>query len=89
MHEHDWELYCLTVDQSKKSSINREESVPSIPPVDAADPVTEYLKKFVDISLLDENLKLTPEERVQKMLRTIQNVAEFRKAGESLRKNAL
>jgi hypothetical protein len=33
------------------------------------DPVIEYYKQFIDRSLLRENLKLTPTERVRKMQR--------------------
>ena len=54
------------------------------PAADLIDPVTQYLQQFVDLSLLDENLKLSPAQRVDKMLATIRNVQEFRKAGEAL-----
>ncbi len=36
------------------------------PPADDLDPVIEAYKKDVDRTLLRENLKLTPEERVRK-----------------------
>ncbi|WP_437504651.1 hypothetical protein [Sorangium sp. So ce1099] len=36
----------------------------SVDPVDRPDPITELYKKHVDRSLLRENLKLTPEQRL-------------------------
>ena len=39
---------------------------PELAPADFFDPVIEAFKKDVDRTLLRENLKLTPEERVRK-----------------------
>lgn len=53
------------------------------------DPVIERYKKDVDMSLLKENLKLTPEERIVRMLEIREFMLEVRRAGEARRrKNA-
>ena len=48
-----------------------EQSVPcdprELPPPDVRDPVVEEYEKHVDRTLLRENLKLTPAQRVRKM----------------------
>ena len=49
------------------------------------DPVIEYYKQFIDRSLLRENLKLTPTERVRKMQAMGRVYAELRRAGAKLR----
>ncbi len=36
------------------------------------DPVIEYYKQFVDVNELGANLRLTPEERIEKLMRKIQ-----------------
>jgi hypothetical protein len=45
------------------------------------DPVIEYYKQFIDQSLLHENLKLTPTERVRKMQEMGRVYIELRRAG--------
>ncbi|NUL83513.1 MAG: hypothetical protein HUU60_12445 [Armatimonadetes bacterium] len=50
------------------------------------DPVIEYYKKDVDMSLLRENLKLTPEERIVRMLEIREFMLEVRRAGEEHRR---
>jgi hypothetical protein len=47
---------------------------PQLPP----DPVTEYFKKDVDRTLLREHLKLTPQQRLEKLV-------AFMRAIEALR----
>ncbi len=47
----------------------------------APDPVIEAYKKDVDRTLLRENLKLTPEERLQKLLDLQALADEVRRAG--------
>lgn len=42
----------------------------------------------VDVSLLRENLKLTPTERVQRMLKGLELVEELRRAGAASRYRA-
>ena len=44
-------------------------------------PVIEAYKKDVDRTLLRENLKLTPGERIEKMLRVLAFAGELRRAG--------
>ncbi len=44
------------------------------------DPVTEAYKKDVDRTLIRENLKLTPDERVRKMISVLRFVAEVRRS---------
>ena len=45
------------------------------------DPVIEAYKKHVDRTRLRENLKLTPEERLQKLVRFMRSLAEVQAAG--------
>ena len=49
------------------------------------DRVIALYAKDVDISLLEENLKLTPEERVLQLIRLQRLAREARLAGEQLR----
>ena len=44
------------------------------------DPVIEAYKKDVDRTLLRENLKLTVEERIQKMIAALRLVEEIRRS---------
>jgi hypothetical protein len=46
------------------------------------------LIRDVDRSLLRENLKLTPEERLAKFASFMRFIAELRRAGENARRNA-
>lgn len=46
------------------------------------DPVIEEYKKHVDVSLLRENLKLTPEQRLLKMIEFIEFLEEMRSAAK-------
>jgi hypothetical protein len=56
-------------------------------PIDdmTSDPVIEAYKKDVDRTLIRENLKLTPEERVRKLMALQRAAEEFRKAGRKAR----
>ena len=45
------------------------------------DPVVEAYKRDVDRTLLRENLRLTVEERFEKLMRLQQFAAELRRAG--------
>jgi hypothetical protein len=47
-----------------------------------ADPVTEAVKKDVDRSLIRENLKLTVDERLRKMIAALRFVEELRRSGK-------
>jgi len=50
------------------------------------DPVIEEYKKHVDMTLLEENLKLTVEERLNKLYELQQFAAELRRAGREINK---
>jgi hypothetical protein len=66
---------------------NEDEILPSLPPLVLDDPVIACFKKDVDLTLLLENLKLTPDERVKKMQRVIRAVQEMRQAGLAIRQD--
>jgi hypothetical protein len=55
--------------------------VRDLPPLEP-DPVIEAYKAHVDRTLLRENLKLTPDERLRKMLAAQRFVLALRAAGE-------
>jgi hypothetical protein len=44
------------------------------------DPVIEYLKKDVDRTLLREHLKLTPQQRLEKLVQFMRSLDELRAA---------
>ena len=46
-----------------------------------ADPVIEAYKRDVDRTLLRENLKLTPEQRLRKLQDFVRFTAQLREAG--------
>jgi len=49
------------------------------------DAVIEAYKKGIDRTLLRDCLKLTPEERLQRMIRLSEFVEELHRSGERLR----
>jgi hypothetical protein len=49
------------------------------------DPVIEYYKKDLDMTLIRENLKRTPEERVRKLMELQRFAEELRRAGREAR----
>ncbi len=49
------------------------------------DDIIEIYKRDVDVSLLRENLKLTPDERLRNMARYANFVLQAREAGAKLR----
>ena len=51
----------------------------------APDPVIEAYKKDVDRTLLRENLKLTPEQRLMKLQNFVRFLADVREAGRRSR----
>jgi hypothetical protein len=54
----------------------------------APDPVTEYLKKDVDRTLLREHLKLTPQQRLEKLvgfMRSLDHLRAARRTGREAR----
>jgi hypothetical protein len=57
----------------------------SEPPFES-DPVIEAYKKDLDLSLLRENLKLTPEQRILKLIELQRFAEELRRAGERARR---
>ncbi|MCK6460943.1 MAG: hypothetical protein L6Q95_13755 [Planctomycetes bacterium] len=54
----------------------------------ASDPVIEAYKKDIDRTLLRENLKLTPEQRVLKLMELQRFAEELRRAGKGARRRA-
>lgn len=55
-------------------------------PIDSEpDPVVEAYKKDLDPSLVRENLKLTEEERVRKLMTFLKTVRGLQRAGRDLR----
>ncbi|HXK12209.1 MAG TPA: hypothetical protein VMT70_21400 [Vicinamibacteria bacterium] len=52
----------------------------------APDPVIEAFKKDVDRTLLRENLKLTPDERVRRLVRFMRSLEEVRAARPARRR---
>jgi hypothetical protein len=44
------------------------------------DPVTEYLKKDVDRTLLREHLKLTPQQRLERLVAFMRSMEQLRAA---------
>lgn len=55
------------------------------PPRFECDPVIEVFKKDIDRSLLRENLKLTPEQRIAKLQDFVAFAATLRDAGRTAR----
>lgn len=53
----------------------------------AVDPVIELYKRGVDRTLIRENLRRTPEERVRALEDLQRSAEELRKAGEKLRQS--
>ncbi|MEA2559008.1 MAG: hypothetical protein QOH06_512 [Acidobacteriota bacterium] len=49
------------------------------------DPVIEFYKKDLDMTLIRENLKRTPEERVRKLMELQRFAEELRRAGREAR----
>ncbi len=49
------------------------------PPLEP-DPVIKYYKQFVDVTLLRENLKLTPEQRIEKHQAALDLILQLRNA---------
>ena len=54
----------------------------------AMDPLIEALKRDVDRTLLRENLRRTPEERVLELMELLRAAEEFARAGRRLRGEA-
>ncbi len=48
-------------------------------------PIIEAYKRDVDRTLLRENLRLTPDQRVRKMIEALRLVEEVRRAGREAR----
>lgn len=51
------------------------------------DPVIEVFKREVDRTMLRENLHLTPDQRLQKMLRARRDLMALREAFEQTRRD--
>jgi hypothetical protein len=54
-----------------------------LPPI-TPNAVIDAYKKDVDLTLIRENLKLTPEQRLQKLQRLVQFADELRRAGRAV-----
>jgi hypothetical protein len=54
----------------------------SLPP-HTADPIIDAYKRDVDVTLIRENLKLTPQERLEKLMALQHAAAELRRAGQA------
>ena len=52
------------------------------------DPLIEAFKRDVDRTILRENLKLTPEQRVRELMQLLRATEEFERAGRRLRGEA-
>jgi hypothetical protein len=50
------------------------------------DPVIEAYKQHIDRTLLIENLKLTPTERLRKLMEMVTVYRELKHAGEALKR---
>lgn len=59
--------------------------VHDLPPPDAFDAVIEAYKKDVDRTLLRENLKLTVQQRLDKMQSFLNSLGEWKEAGRKAR----
>jgi hypothetical protein len=57
-----------------------------LPRPDPPDPVVEAYKQGVDRSLLRENLKLTPDERLRKLVRIMRALEEVHAAAAARRR---
>jgi hypothetical protein len=52
------------------------------------DSVIEVYKRDVDVTLIRENLKLTPEERILKLVELQRFAEELRRAGQGLNRRS-
>jgi hypothetical protein len=50
-----------------------------------SDPVVDAYRKDIDLTLLRENLKLTPEQRLLKLIELQRFAEELRRAGKEMR----
>ncbi len=55
-----------------------------LPVTPATDPVIDAYRKHVDRTLLRENLKLTPEQRILRLTAFLRFLEELRRAGRRL-----
>ncbi len=60
---------------------------PVLAPADVFDPVLEAYKQDVDRTLLRENLKLTPQERSEKLVSFMRGLVELRRAEMDFRRS--
>jgi len=61
--------------------MSTEPGLPLLP-----DPVTEYFKKDVDRTLLREHLRLTPQQRLEKLVAFMRSLDRLRAAPRRLRR---
>ena len=55
-------------------------------PKNESDPVVEAYKKDIDRTLIRENLKLSPEERLKKLMQLQRFAEEVRRAGHAAKR---
>ncbi len=70
----------MSMTESVQTYIMSDQPPPPLEP----NPVIEAYKKDVDRTLIRENLKLTPEQRVLKLMEMQRFTQELRKAGKML-----
>jgi len=52
--------------------------IPTLPPAGTVDPVVDAYLPGIDLSLIDENLKLTPAQRIAKAERFVRSLDSVR-----------
>ena len=57
----------------------------SLAPERVSDPVVDAYKPGVDRTLLIENLRMTPQERMEQLISAERTISEFRRAGREAR----
>lgn len=68
---------------------HNEGMIHDLPPADSPDPVIEFYKKDVDRTLLRENLKLTPDQRMRRFVEFMRFLEETREAGDMQRQSEI
>jgi hypothetical protein len=72
---------CLPETVSDASTSHGSETLVEMPPKDVADALIETYKKGVDRSLLRENLELSVEDRLRKLMQLQKFAEELRRSG--------
>lgn len=64
--------------------MKNEDAKNKLPMILEPDPVIEAYKKDIDRTLIRENLKLTPEQRLEELMRLQEFAEELRRAGKRM-----